>query len=148
MRYVILICVSVVALMPTAHAEKPVAKFGVLTCTSVKPMHDVAHRMTCGFKPDGTGAEEKYSGIIRESSQDLPSGKIVLIWTVLGPVEGKMRAGILAQGYLKAISAPGQTPVLVGETDPGIALHFETNDGGAAYETITRMELQLTGTSA
>jgi hypothetical protein len=63
-------------------------------------MHDVAHRMTCGFKPDGTGVEEKYSSIIRESSQDLPSGKIVLIWTVLGPVEGKMRAGILAQGYL------------------------------------------------
>jgi hypothetical protein len=148
MRWVILICVSVLALMSTAHAEKPVVKFGVLTCTSVKPAHDVAHRMTCGFKPEGTGAEEKYSGVIRASSQDLPSGKIVLIWTVIGPVDGKMRAGILAQGYLKAISAPGQTSVLVGETDPSIALHFETNDGGAAYETITRMELELTGTAA
>jgi hypothetical protein len=148
MRYIILICASVLTLMSTSHAEKPVAKFGVLTCTSVKPAHNVAHRMTCGFKPDGTGGEEKYSGTIHESSQDLPSGKIVLIWTVLGPAEGKMRAGILAQGYLKAISVPGQTAVLVGEADPGIALHFETNDGGAAYETITRMELELTGTSA
>jgi len=148
MRCIISICVSFLALVSTARAEKPVAKFGVLTCTSVKPAHNMAHRMTCGFKPEGTGAEEKYRGIIRESSQDLPSGKIVLIWTVVGPAEGKMRAGILAQGYLKAISAPGQTSVLVGETDPGIALHFETNDGGAAYETITRMELELIGTSA
>ena len=72
----------------------------------------------------------------------------MLIWTVIGPVDGKMRAGILAQGYFKATSAPGQTSVLVGETDPSIALHFETNDGGAAYEAITRMELELTGTSA
>jgi hypothetical protein len=46
------------------------------------------------------------------------------------------------------MSAPGQTSVLVGEADPNIALHFETNDGGTAYETITRMELELTGTSA
>jgi hypothetical protein len=148
MRHIILICVSVLALMPTVRAEKPVGKFGVLTCTSVKPAHDVVHRMTCGFKPEGTRAEEKYSGIIRDSSQDLPSGKIVLIWTVLGPIEGRMRAGVLAQVYLKAIGAGGQTSVLVGETDPSIALHFETNDGGAAYEAITRMELELTGTSA
>jgi hypothetical protein len=104
--------------------------------------------MSCGFKPAGTGAEEKYSGTIRESSKELPPGKIVLIWTVLGPAEEKMRAGILAQRYLKATSAPGQTPILVGETNRGIALQFETNDGAAPYETITQMELQLTGTSA
>ena len=104
--------------------------------------------MTCGFKPAGTGAEEKYSGIIRESSQDLPSGKVVLIWTVLGPAEGKIRAGILAQRYVKATNAPGHAPVLVGETNSGIALQFETNDSAAPYETITQMELQLTGTSA
>jgi hypothetical protein len=103
---------------------------------------------SCGFKPAGTGAEEKYSGTISESSQDLPSGKIVLIWTVLGPAEGKIQAGILAQRYVKATSAPGQTPLLVGETNPAIALQFETNDGSAPYETITQMELELTGTAA
>jgi hypothetical protein len=145
MPYIILFCVSVVVLMSTAHAEKP---FGMLTCTFIKPAQDAAHKMTCGFKPAGTGAEEKYSGIILASSQDLPSGKIVLIWTVLGPVEGKIQAGILAQRYVKATNGPDQTPMLVGETDPGIALQFETNNGAAPYETITEMELQLTETAA
>jgi len=148
MRYMILICVSVVGLMSTSYAEKAPANFGVLTCTLVKPGQDAGHKMSCGFKPVGTGAEEKYSGIIRESSQDLPSGKVVLIWTVLGPAEGKIRAGILAQRYVKATNAPGHAPVLVGETNSGIALQFETNDSAAPYETITQMELQLTGTSA
>jgi hypothetical protein len=145
MRYIILICASVVASMSTAHAEKP---FGMLTCTFIKSAQDATHKMTCGFKPAGIGAEEKYSGIILASSEDLPSGKIVLIWTVLGPVEEKIQAGVLAQRYVKATNAPGQTPMLVGETDPGIALQFKTNNGAAAYETITEMELQLTGTAA
>src|SRR5262245_63046690 len=125
MRYMTLICVSVVGLMSTSYAEKAPANFGVLTCTLVKPGQDAGHKMTCGFKPVGTGAEEKYSGIIRESSQDLPSGKVVLIWTVLGPAEGKIRAGILAQRYVKATNALGPAPVLVGETNSGIALQFE-----------------------
>jgi hypothetical protein len=38
--------------------------------------------------------------------------------------------------------------MLVGEANSDIALHFETNNGGAAYEAITRTELQLTGTPA
>jgi Protein of unknown function (DUF992) len=148
MRYIVLICVSVIGLMSTAYAEKAPASFGVLTCTFIKPGPDPAHKLTCGFKPVGTGAEEKYSGIIRGSGRDLPTGKIVLIWTVLGPAEGKMRPGMLAQRYMKAIVARGETPVLVGETNPGIALQFETNDGAAPYETITQMELLLTGTAA
>src|SRR6516162_548508 len=129
MQYMILICVSVVGLMSTSYAEKAPANFGVLTCTLVKPGQDARHKMTCGFKPAGTGAEEKYSGTIRESAQDLPPGKVVLIWLVLGPAEGKLHAGILAQRYVRAVAAPGQAPLLIGETDPRIALQFETNDG-------------------
>jgi hypothetical protein len=98
MRYTIVIWV-VVSFMSSAFAEKAPSSLGVLTCTLVKPDQDAAHKMTCGFKPAGTGAEEKYNGTVSESSQDLPSGKIVLIWTVLGPAEGKIRAGILAQRY-------------------------------------------------
>jgi hypothetical protein len=60
----------------------------------------------------------------------------------------KIQAGILAQRYVKATSAPGQTPLLVGEKNPSIALQFETSDGAAPYETINQIELQLTGTSA
>jgi hypothetical protein len=47
-----------------------------------------------------------------------------------------------------ATGAPGHSPLLVGETNPGIALQFETNDGSAPNETITQMGLQLTGTAA
>jgi hypothetical protein len=36
----------------------------------------------------------------------------------------------------------------VGETNPGIALQFETNNGAATYETISGMELQLAGIPA
>ena len=104
--------------------------------------------MTCGFKPAGTAAEEKYSAAIRESGKDLPTGKVVLIWAVLGPAEGKMRVGALAQRYAKGKSAPGETPILVGETNPTIVLQFETNDGAAPYDTISLMELELTGTPA
>ena len=143
MQYMILICVSVVGLMSTSYAEKAPANFGVLTCTLVKPGQDAGHKMTCGFKPAGTGAEEKYSGIIRESSQDLPSGKIVLIWTVLGPAEGKIRAGILAQRYVKATNAPGHAPVLVGETNSGIALQFETNDSAAPTRQLLKWSCSL-----
>ena len=148
MRYIVMTCVSVVALMSAAYAEKAPASLGILTCTLVKPGQDTAHKMTCGFKPAGSGAEEKYSGTIRESTHELPHGKIVLIWTVLGPAEGKVRAGLLAQQYVKGINAPGQTSMLVGEVNSAIALQFETNNGAAAYEAITRMELQLTGTPA
>jgi len=71
--------------------------------------------MTCGFKPAGTGAEEKYGGMIRTSGQDLPAGKVVLIWLVMGPADEKMRAGILSQRYVKGVAASGQAPLLVGE---------------------------------
>jgi hypothetical protein len=149
MRHV-LIGASVLALTTATMlaAEKSQAQLGMLTCTLVKPAQDAANKMTCGFKPAGTGAEEKYSGTIRESGQDLPSGMVVLIWTVLGPAEEKIRVGILAQRYVKGIGAPGQTSMLVGETNPAIVLQFETNNGAAIYDTIALMELELTGTPA
>ena len=59
-----------------------------------------------------------------------------------------MRVGILAQRYVKGVVAPGQAPLLIGETDPRIALQFETNDSVASYDTITQIELALTGTPA
>src|SRR5262245_43304894 len=133
MRYMVLTCMSVVAFMSGRDAEKAPASLGVLTCTLVKPGQDTAHKMSCGFKPAGSGAEEKYSGTIRESSHDLPPGKVVLIWTVLGPSEGKMRAGLLAQQYVKGRSATGRSPMLVGEANSAIALQGETKKGAAPY---------------
>jgi hypothetical protein len=149
MRHAILIIACVLGIAaPAIAVEQPRTHLGVLTCTLLKPAQDAGHKMTCGFKPAGTGGEEKYGGTIRESGQDLPPGKVVLIWLVLGPADGKMRAGILSQRYVKGVAAPGQAPLLIGETDARIALLFETNDGAASYDTITQIELVLTGSPA
>jgi len=149
MRYATVIIASVLGMPAGAiAAEQPHTNLGILTCTLLKSAQDAGHKMTCGFKPAGTGAEEKYGGTIRESGQDLPPGKAVLIWVVLGPADAKMRAGILAQRYVKSVTPPGQGPLLIGETDTRIALQFETNDGLASYDTITQIELVLTGTPA
>jgi hypothetical protein len=146
MRYATVIIASVLGVTAGAiAAEQPRTNLGVLTCTLLKPAQN---RMACGFKPAVRGAEEKYGGTIRESGQGLPPGKVVLVWLVLGPADGKMRAGILAQRYVKGLASPGQAPLLIGETDPRIALQFETNDGVASYDTITQIELALTGTPA
>ena len=73
--------------------------------------------MMCGFKPSGSGAEEKYSGSIQESGKNLPPGKVVLIWTVFGSSDTKSAPGMLAQRYVKASAAAGQAPMLVGEKE-------------------------------
>jgi Protein of unknown function (DUF992) len=152
MRYGILVGAFILGIItPTiSSAEEARLNLGVLTCTFVKPAQDAAQKMTCGFKPAGSGAEEKYSGSIRESRQDLPSGKVVLIWAVLGPADGKKAAGALSQRYVKVqgATAQAQAPMLVGETNPSIVLQSETNDGAATYDGIFRMELELTGTPA
>lgn len=146
MRYARVITASVLGIAGGAiAAQQPHTNLGVLTCTLLKPAQG---KMTCGFKPAGTGAEEKYGGTIRESGQGLPPGKVVLVWLVLGPADAKMRAGILTQRYLKGVTAPGQAPLLIGETDARIALQFETNDSVASYDTITQIELALSGTPA
>ena len=131
-----------------ASAEQARTNLGVLTCTVVNPVKDEANKMTCGFRPAGTGAEEKYSGSVRGSEQDLPSGKVVLVLTVVGPAGGKIGAGILSQRYTKAKGTSGQAPMLVGEKNPAIVLQSETNNGSAAYASIAQIELELTGTPA
>ena len=150
MRYQSLIGASVILGLMTgsiASAEKARTNLGVLTCTVVSPVKDEAHKMTCGFRSAGTGAEEKYSGSVRGSEQDLRSGKVVLVWTVVGPADGN-GAGILSQRYTKAKGTSGQAPMLVGEKNPAIVLQSETNNGSAAYASIAQIELELTGTPA
>jgi hypothetical protein len=150
MQYQSLIVASVLGLMTAngASAEQARTNLGVLTCTVVKPAKDEGHKMNCGFKPAGSGAEEKYIGNVRGSEQELPSGKVVLVWTVVGPAEGKIGAGILSQRYTRGKDTSGQVSMLVGEKNPAIILQSETNDGSAAYASITQIELELTGTPA
>src|SRR5262245_34359522 len=150
MRLVAVVCASLIAVPPVtiAQAEKGLVNLGVLTCTLVKRAQDTGQKMLCGFKPARSGAEEKYSGTIRESGEELPTGRAVLIWTVLGPADVNVRVGILAQCYVKGTIAPGQPPTLIGETNSAIVLQFETNDSSASYDSISLMELELTGTPA
>jgi hypothetical protein len=150
MRYRSLIVASVIGLTTAtvASAEQARTNLGVLTCTVVNPAKDEGQKMTCGFKPAGSGAEEKYSGNVRGSEQDLPSGKVVLVWTVVGPADGKIGAGILSQRYIRAKGTSGEVPMLVGEKNPAIVLQSETNNGSAAYASITQIELELTATPA
>ena len=150
MQYWSQIVASVIGLTTAtvASAEQARTNLGVLTCTVVNPAKDKGQKMTCGFKPAGSGAEEKYSGNVRGSEQDLPSGKVVLVWTVVGPADGKIGAGILSQRYIRAKGTSGEVPMLVGEKNPAIVLQSETNNGSAAYASITQIELELTGTPA
>src|SRR5690349_16500187 len=140
-------CITLLTVMPVA-AEKPRSNVGVLTCTLLKRAQETAEKMMCGFKPTGSGAEEKYSGVIHESGQGLPTGKVVLLWAVLATSGAKARPGMLAQRYLKAPNTPGTPPLLVGEKDPAIVLEFQTNDSSAPYDSISLIELELTGTPA
>jgi len=148
-RFVAIVGASLAVLPVTlVQAEKGLANLGVLMCTLVKPAQHTGQKMLCGFKPAGSAAEERYSGAIRESGKELPAGRAVLIWTVHGPADVHVRVGILAQRYVKGMSAPGQPPILVGETNSAIVLQFETNDSTASYDSIALMELELTGTPA
>jgi hypothetical protein len=70
-----------------------------------------------------------------------------LVWAVVGPANSKLPEGLLAQRYVKAKGVVGQPPVMVGETNPAIALQFETT-GGAETSAIDQIELRQAGTSA
>src|SRR6476661_2322944 len=109
-------CITLLGVTPAA-AEKSRSNLGVLTCTLLKPAQDTAEKMMCGFKPIGSGAEEKYNGKIHESGQGLPRGKVVLMWAVLAPTDAKARPGMLAQRYVKTVNLPGTPPILRGEKD-------------------------------
>jgi hypothetical protein len=131
--------------LATAALAQARTNIGVLTCT----LGDQPGRnMTCGFKPTGSGAEERYAGTIRRRDQGMATGKLVLVWAVIGPADTKLSAGILAQRFAKSGSASGQPPTLVGETNSSIVLQFETSNGTEVSDAITQVELRLTTTPA
>jgi hypothetical protein len=128
-------------------AEAPRTNIGVLTCTLAKRAEARPGDMTCGFKPTGVGPEEKFTGYVKGAVQE-ERGKLVLIWAVFGPAEGKASGAMLAQNYVRARAVSGQPPAWIGESTPTIALQFETNDSTHADATITEIELKLAGTAA
>jgi Protein of unknown function (DUF992) len=148
MQYRVLALMMAVAITPVTAAEEPRTTLGTLTCTLAKSPEAEARNMTCGFKPAGSGAEQKYTGSVQGPAQDAATGKLVLVWTVIGPADAKLPDGLLAQRYVKTVGAPGQPPLFVGEANSAIALQFETNGGAETSGAITQVELMRAGTAA
>jgi hypothetical protein len=147
MRYSQLALTVAVCLASPSIAEEPRTSLGVLTCTLAKVTDDRTSGMTCGFKPlEGGAAEEKYDGSVHGLAQ-VAVGKQVLVWTVIGPANTKLSAGMLAQRYSKS-KGPGQSSSWVGETNKAIVLKFETHEGGEIGNAIADLELKLSGTAA
>ena len=148
------ICVLMGAALaaPNAYAQSQTT-IGVLTCTSGagiegKGVADNPDRMTCGFKPTGGGAEQRYSGTFKMGPNAVPpAGKLVWVWSVAGPETSKLPIGWLAQKYVAdARSALGAVMVLTGKSNNAISLQAETAGGvaGAPVE----VELKLLATPA
>jgi len=147
MRYVLLAFAIALGLVPASVAEEQRATIGVLTCTLAKATDNGANNVMCGFKALGdSAAEERYVGTVQGLAQPAV-GKQVLVWSVLGPAAAKPSPGFLAQRYARA-KAPGHPPSWVGETNPAIALRFETHEGAEIGNAISQLELKLGGTSA
>ncbi len=129
---------------------------GVLTCTLAESGDlgetppSQTRAMSCAFKPQGTGPEERYMGEIQKvGSQSALDGKLVRIWVVMGPDDQKLKPGLLEQTYVGELapSADGasQPPkILVGRSNPSYALRPMT-DGGkeAASGSVTVVVLKV-----
>ena len=89
--------------------------------------------MVCTFKPTGGGPEERYSGEIKSvGSHSELSGKLVLIWAVMGPPDRQLEPGLLEQTYIGQQDAPDEAvashKMLVGERNDDYALRL-SGDG-------------------
>src|SRR5260221_12295674 len=107
MLYRMLALIIAVAITPATAAEESRTTLGTLTCTLAKSPEAEARNMTCGFKPAGSGAEQKCTGSLHGLAQDAAMGKLVLVWTVIGPTDATLPDGVLAQRYVKAVGVAG-----------------------------------------
>jgi Protein of unknown function (DUF992) len=132
--------VALLCALSTAASAEVQTNIGILTCT-LAPAGDKGvtppsqtRAMTCAFKPNGSGPEERYSGEIQKvGSQTALSGEMVQIWVVMGPDRRPLEPGLLQQTYVgKVAAAPDakvQSPkILVGETDDAFALRPMSDD--------------------
>jgi hypothetical protein len=137
---------------PNSYAQSQTS-IGVLTCTSGagiegKGAADDPNQMTCGFKPTGGGAEQRYSGTFKMGpTAAAPAGKLVWVWSVVGPETSKLPIGWLAQKYIAdARGAPGGVMVLSGKSNKAISLQAETAGGMAG--AVVEVELKPLATPA
>jgi hypothetical protein len=157
MRWVIAIALGVLALPASAAMQTDV---GVLTCTLAEhgekgtEPDSQTRAMLCTFKPKGTGPEESYTGEVKKvGSQTALTGKLVLIWAVMGPSDRKLRPAVLEQTYVgEQVEDPSDKAsapkMLVGETDKAYGLQPITDDQHEpnASQSVTVVQLRIKST--
>jgi Protein of unknown function (DUF992) len=129
---------------------------GVLTCTLAKSGDQSdnppteTRAMTCAFKPQGMGPEERYTGEIQKvGAKSALTGKMVQIWVVMGPAHAQLKPGLLEQTYVgelarSADDAPYTPMVLVGKNDSSYALRpFSDSGKEAASNSVTVVVLKV-----
>lgn len=157
MRWAIAFVLGVLALSVSAAMQTDV---GVLTCTLAEhgekgtEPDSQTRAMLCTFKPKGTGPEESYTGEVKKvGSQTALTGKLVLIWAVMGPSDRKLRPAVLEQTYVgEQVEDPGDKAsapkMLVGETDKAYGLQPITDDkpesNGSQSVTVVQLRIKST----
>jgi hypothetical protein len=134
---------------------------GVLTCTLAETGDEgetppsQTRAMACAFKPQGAGPEEHYSGEIQKvGSHSALTGKLVLIWVVVGPADQDLKPGLLEQTYVgelapSADDAPRAPKMLVGKSDDAYGLRPLTDNGmEAASGSVTVVVLKVKSVAA
>jgi len=133
---------------------------GVLTCTLAEhgekgtEPDSQTRAMLCSFKPKGTGPEESYTGEVKKvGSQTELTGKLVLIWAVMGPADRQLRPAVLEQTYVGELAADAgdkskPPKLLVGETDKAYGLQPITDDAHEpnASQSVTVVQLRIKST--
>jgi hypothetical protein len=147
------------ALGVSAHAGVQ-TNIGTLTCTLAEGMDreksppSQTRPMLCSFKPSGTGPEEHYTGEIKNvGSSDTLTGKLVLMWVVMGPDHATFAPGLLEQTYMGKSGAGPSTdtntpPMLVGDRDETFALRPMNESETDAVNNVTVVSLKIRSTAA
>lgn len=157
MRWIFAAIFGLLALPATAAMQ---TDLGVLTCTLAEHGEkdtnpdSQTRAMHCAFKPKG-GPEEIYSGEIKKvGSQSELTGKLVLIWAVMGPSDRKLKPAVLEQTYIGDTGAEGLTTEgkppkqLIGERDKAYALQPITDESekDTPAGSVTVIELRIKST--
>lgn len=133
--------------MPTAHAQPKLSNLGTLTCTAAaandSPRVDV--KLSCNFKAT-SGETRDYEGVAtRQGAAGFPSGKHVLVWSVMGtPPDGSDKAPEL-QGMFRGETGGAGSPELVGGAKGSVRLVPVTGTAQIdAAVALTVLSLSLT----
>jgi hypothetical protein len=141
--------VALLAAASPAAQERRWSNLGTLTCTlsgtASKPRVDA--ELSCNFK-GLSGSEGSFTGTLaRHGRADLPTGKRVLVWSVLSLTPDANL--VVIAGRYRGITGGGRSHTLVGGKDDLVRLQPVTTPSRAGEEpAISVLELRLKATRA